>query len=208
MAEERAPSKDKAPAKEEPKGGKTKKAGKGKKGKLPLFLVLAIVLLGGGFFGMKASKGGKVETKPAIELGDHTAIVNLGPFLVNTRDGTMYLKANVLVNLAKGTALFEAGGHGKGPGIETIAPYVDAIREVLAQQTAESMTSADGERAIKEKIAAAVNEVFHRIEPKPEGKGAKKEEPAPTGEPNPEWHSQTGPVLVVYLTEFVWENIG
>lgn len=192
---------------EEPKGKKAKKGGKGKKGKLPVFLVLGVVLLGGGFFGMKAKGGKKEEKKPAIELGDHTAVVNLGSYLVNTKDGSMYLKANVLVHLAKGAALFEAGGHGKGPGIETTAPYVDAIREVLATQTAESMARPDGEKLIKDKIAHAVNEVFEKLEPKKEGEKGHKEEPAPT-EPNPDWNSQKGPVLVIYLTEFVWESTG
>lgn len=191
----------------EPKGKKGKK-GKGKKSKLPVFVVLSVVLLGGGFFGMKASKGKNVEKKPAIELGDHTTIVNLGSFLVNTRDGNMYLKANILVHLAKEKTLFEAGGHGKGPGIEVTAPFVDAIREVLAQQTGDDLKSPDGERNIKMKIAAAVNATFHRLDHKKDEKGEKKEEhPPASGGGDPTWDSQTGPVLIVYLTDYVWEFV-
>lgn len=186
-----------------------KKGKKGKKGKLPVILVLAIVLLGGGFFGMKA-KSGKVEKKkPAIEIGDHTAVVNLGSFLVNTRDGKSYLKANVLVHLQKEKHLFEAGGHGKGPGIETTAPYVDAIREVLAEQTVEQLTQPGGEKMIKDRIAEAVNEVYERLEAKAEGeKKEKREEHAEPGGGDPLWNSQKGPVLVVYLTDYVWEYTG
>lgn len=185
----------------EPKKGKKVKGGKKKK--LPVLIALVLVLAAGGFFGMKASKGGKHET-PAIKLGDDAHVVSLGEYMVNTADGQTFLKATVLVHLAEGSSLFgEAGGHGgEGPGPEAMAPYVDAVREVLSSQSISRLTSAEGEEKVKRDIAARVNEVFAKRNPE----GVKKlPKPAAEGE-HTTWHSDKGPVLVVYLTELIWEQ--
>lgn len=184
----------------EPKKGK--KAKGGKKKKLPVLIALVLVLAAGGFFGMKASKGGKHEV-PAIKLGDDAHVVSLGEFMVNTADGDAFLKATVLVHLADKSSLFgEAGGHGDGPSAEAMAPYVDAVREVLSSQSIARLTSSEGEEKVKREIAARVNDVFAKKNPE----DAKKL-PKPAGEgEHASWHSSKGPVLVVYLTELIWEQ--
>jgi flagellar basal body-associated protein FliL len=184
----------------EPKKGK--KAKGGKKKKLPVLIALVLVLAAGGFFGMKASKGDKHEV-PAIKLGDDAHVVSLGEFMVNTADGDAFLKATVLVHLADKSSLFgEAGGHGDGPSAEAMAPYVDAVREVLSSQSIARLTSSEGEEKVKREIAERVNEVFAKKNPEDAKKLPK---PAGVGE-HPSWHSSKDPVLVVYLTELIWEQ--
>ena len=201
------------------KGKKSKKEGKGgKKGKMPVMIALGVVLLGGGFFGFKMVGGGGEQEPPPIKLGDATHVLNLGEFLVNTSDGKTFLRATIGVHLADGTALFhvEGGGHGSSePGFEMTAPYTDAVRAVLRRQTLRQLMSEDGERAIKIQIAAAVNEVYgrsnHEEEDGHDEEAAEGEHPEDEhAEEEPEiidesWHSQTGPVLIVYLTDYVWE---
>jgi flagellar basal body-associated protein FliL len=184
----------------EPKKGK--KAKGGKKKKLPVLIALVLVLAAGGFFGMKASKGGNHEV-PAIKLGDDAHVVSLGEFMVNTADGDAFLKATVLVHLADKSSLFgEAGGHGDGPSAEAMAPYVDAVREVLSSQSIARLTSSEGEEKVKREIAARVNDVFAKKNPEDV-----KKLPKPAGEgEHTSWHSSKGPVLVVYLTELIWEQ--
>ena len=186
----------------EPEAKKAKKAKGGKKGKLPVIIVLVAVLGGGGFFGMKMASGGKSERAAVLKLGDNTHVLSLGEYMVNTTDGKTFLKASVMVHLAEGTHLFgEAGGHGEGAGVEAMAPYVDAIRQILAGQTYADLQRSDNIGRLKEQIATAVNELYRKRNPKHEP--AK----APVKDADSEsWQSQEGPVLVVYLTEFVWES--
>lgn len=218
---EAAPKKaPKAKKQKKAKGSKSKKKKKGKKdgkegkkGKMPVMIVLGVVLLGGGFFGLKMMGGGGEPEIPPIVLGDPTHVLNLGEFLVNTSDGKTFLRATIGVHLADGTALFhsEGGGHDdSGPGFEMTAPYTDAVRSVLRRQTLNQLMSEEGERAIKIKIAAAINDVYarynhedgHEEEEPADGEHHEEEEPEIVDE---SWHSQTGPVLVVYLTDYVWE---
>jgi flagellar basal body-associated protein FliL len=178
----------------EPKKGK--KAKGGKKSKLPVMLALVAVLGGGGFFGMKMAKGGKEEAPP-LKLGDETHVVDLGEYMVNTSDGQTFLKAKVVVHVAEGTSLFGAA-HGEKPGVEAMAPFVDAVREVLSSQNVAGLTTANGEEKLKVQIAEKVNALYVKRNPKvklPKG-----------SEPNAQWQSQSGPVLVVYLTELIWET--
>ena len=194
---------------------KKEKGEGGKKGKkLPVMIALAVILLGGGFFGFKMVSGEGDEGPPPVTLGDDTHIFNLGEALVNTKDGGWFLQANVMLHLADGTHLFgEGGGHDSGPSIETLSPYIDAVRSVLAQQTLETLASDEGERLVKVAIAEAVNKVYHSMhdeEEEEEGEGHEEVEPegeAEDGEEDvehPEWHSQEGPVLKVYLTNYAW----
>jgi flagellar basal body-associated protein FliL len=184
----------------EPKKGK--KASGGKRKKLPVLVALVLVLAAGGFFGMKMSKGTKHEA-PQLKLGDDSHVVSLGDFMVNTSDGKSFLKAKVLVHLADGTSLFgEAGGHGGGPGVEALAPYVDTVREVLSSQSIASLTSAAGEEKVKSEIAKEVNELYLKRNPEE----AKELPKAAQDGSHPTWQSNSGPVLVVYLTELIWEQ--
>lgn len=224
VKKEKKPKKVKAKKVKKVKKAKKVKKGKegkgegegGKKGKkLPVFIALAVVLLGGGFFGLKMASAGPEEVPP-ITLGDDTHVINLGEFLVNTKDGTSFLKANVLIHLADGTHLFGEGGHGEALAIETMAPYIDAVRKVLSKQSLVTLASDEGEREAKIAIAEAINKVYHSMhhEEKEEGEegdhgDAPAEEESHEGEEeeepeNPDWHSQEGPVLIVYLTDYAW----
>jgi len=195
MAEEKEVKKD-----SEPK--KAKKAKGGKKSKLPVIIVLVAVLGGGGFFGLKMASGGKAEKAAELKLGDNTHVLSLGEYMVNTTDGKTFLKASVMVHLAEGTHLFGgAGGHGEGAGVQDMAPYVDAIRQILANQTYSDLQRSDNVGRLKSEIADAVNELYCKRNP------GHKPAKAPTTDPdNESWQSHEGPVLVVYLTEFVWET--
>ncbi len=184
----------------EPKKGK--KVKNGKKGKLPVLIVLVLVLAAGGFFGLKISKGAKHEV-PEMKLGDDAHVVSLGEYMVNTSDGRSFLKATVVVHLASGSSLFgEAGGHGSGPGVEAMAPFVDAVREVLSSQSVSRLTSAAGEAEVKAEIAAKVNELYRKRNPDAVKKLPRPAEPGS----HPTWQSESGPVLVVYLTELIWDQ--
>ena len=182
---------------------KGKKAKGGKKGKLPVMIALVAVLGGGGFFGMKMARGGHEEA-PELKLGDTTHYVDLGEYMVNTSDGKSFLKAKVVVHLAEGTSLFAeaGGGHGEAPGIEQMAPYVDAVRGVLSGQSLQNLTAKNGQAPIKKQIAEKVNGLYAQRNPE----SVKKLPKAAKGAKYPGWDSTVGPVLVVYLTDLVWES--
>jgi flagellar basal body-associated protein FliL len=195
MAEEKEVKKDLEPK-------KAKKAKGGKKSKLPVIIVLVAVLGGGGFFGLKMASGGKTVKAAELKLGDNTHVLSLGEYMVNTTDGKTFLKASTMVHLAEGTYLFgEAGGHGESAGVEAMAPYVDAIREILASQTLGDLQRSDNVGRLKKQIADAVNALYCKRNP-----GHKPAKAPATDPDNESWQSHEGPVLVVYLTEFVWES--
>jgi flagellar basal body-associated protein FliL len=188
---------DEKDKKQEAEPKKAKKAKGGKKSKLPVLVALIAVLGGGGFFGMKMAGGNKHE-EPKLALGDETHVLDLGEYMVNTADGQTFLKAKVVVHLAEGTSLFGEGGHGDKPGVEAMAPYVDCVREVLSSQSVANLTTSAGEEELKVQLAEKVNLLFKKRNPKAKVPKAH--------EPNENWQSQSGPVLVVYLTELIWEN--
>lgn len=220
IKKEKKPKKVKVKKEKEVKANKGKKGDKGekkegeggkKKGKkLPVMIALGVVLLGGGFFGLKMANGGGDEGPPPVMLGDSTHVINLGEFLVNTSDGKSFLKANVLLHLADGTHLFDAEGHGSGPGLELTAPYIDVVRSMLSKQSLESLASEEGEWLVKVAIAEAVNKLYHERHEEEGEEGHGKDEPEKEpkdGEEeveHPSWHSQEGPVLIVYLTDYAW----
>jgi flagellar basal body-associated protein FliL len=194
MAEEKDVKKD-----AEPKKGK--KAKGGKKGRTMVMAALVVVLAAGGYFGMNRTKGAKPEPK-GIHIVEDQGVINLGEYMVNTSDGQSFLKATVVVQLAAETNLFgeASGGHGEAPGVEAMAPYVDAVREVLASQSIANLSTAAGEEKLKRLIAAKINELYRKRNPK-----AELPAPAKAGA-HPHWHSDSGPVLIVYLTELLWEQ--
>lgn len=194
MADEKEVKKD-----AEPKKGK--KAKSGKKGKLPILIALVVVLGGGGFFGLKMAGGKPKAEVETLKLGDTAHVLSLGEFMVNTTDSEAFLRATVFLHMADKTALFEAaGGHGETTSVEALAPYVDAVREVLATQKRKDLSAVDGENRVKLRIAKAVNELYRKRNP--EGSAHL---PKPDGKEHTDWHSTDGPVLVVYFSDYVWE---
>ncbi|MCX7799455.1 MAG: flagellar basal body-associated FliL family protein [Fimbriimonadales bacterium] len=176
------------------------KAAGGKKGggKLPILIVLALVLGAGGFFAMKMKGGGEKASEPELKLGK---IEELDEFLVNLAGGGSYLRARIALHLAEGAK--EEQIKGNLPAIR------DAIILTLTNKTLREVESLDGKRRLKREIAAKVNGLLEGLseEEKPSKKKRKKsadeEADAAQEEPeNPDWDSDTGPVLKVYLTDF------
>ena len=159
-----------------------------KKGKLPVIAVLALVLASGGFFATKM-RGGPAK-KPVIELGTTAEIKD--EFLVPLMGESSYLRANISLRLAKGAndKLVE----------EEIGAIRDAIIMTIKSKWLKEIQTIEQIKELKAQIAEAVNKVIEESEPK----GSKKEPAkAKVGSPaNPDWDSQTGPVLKVYFTTF------
>lgn len=186
---------------------KTEDAPKKKGGKLPILIALIVVIAGGGFFGMQKMKGGKVEEKPKIELGE---IVTTKEFLCNLEDPSTYVKTELAFQMAKG---YDAHH------FTDLEPAVrDAVNIILGSKSQEEISTAEGKAALKKEIAAAVNEILHSgheeeekkeepAEASAEKEGEHKDE-APTEEKHEPveipkgWDSGEGPVLRVFFTSF------
>ncbi|MEJ5171648.1 MAG: flagellar basal body-associated FliL family protein [Fimbriimonadales bacterium] len=172
-------------------------AGKKGGGKLPILIVLALVLGAGGFFAMKMKGGGEAKAEPEVKLGK---IEELDEFLVNLSGGTSYLRARIALHLAEGTKEEEVKG--------SIPAIRDAIILTLTNKTLREVETLDGKRKLKREIAAKVNGLLHGLShekpgDKDEEKKSKKDAEASDGEPkHPDWDSDEGPVLKVYLTDF------
>lgn len=196
------------------KAKETKEApeGKKKKGKLPIIIVLALVLGGGGFFGMKMRGGSAPKKEPPIELG---AIVEIkDEFLSNMAERDSYVRAKISLQFAKDF---------KAEHLEAdMAAIQDVINMKFQGTSVRSVSTLDGLRKFKQELAANINKLLKETEHKegkePEkaapkegsepAKGAAKEE---KGKPKPEkdaasfhddWDSQTGPVLKVLFVSF------
>jgi flagellar FliL protein len=171
-------------------------AGKKGGGKLPILIVLALVLGAGGFFAMKMKGGGEAKAEPEVKLGK---IEELDEFLVNLSGGTSYLRARIALHLAEGTKEEEIKGN--------LPAIRDAIILTLTNKTLREVETLDGKRKLKREIAAKVNGLLeglsHDESKKKEKRSKKDEEEEKPAEPeHPDWDSDTGPVLKVYLTDF------
>ena len=195
-----------------------------KKGKLPMILALVVMLVAGGFFGMKMGSGSKKE-EPEIELGE---VVALGEFLVNLNDGRTFLKTDIAVHVGKDMHIAEEAGGGHETKAEPPAPVRDAVIAVLSSQDFNEISTPEGKEKLKKAIAKAINAVapHHEEEKDKKGKGKKdKGHGAKESEGHGEsakdghgkaaeeehvvdetWDSQTGPVLKVYFTTFATQQ--
>lgn len=187
---------------------------KKKGGKLPILIALVSVLAGGGFFMMKAKGGG--HEPPPPKLG---TIEPLEEFLVNLKEGNVYLRAEIALHLDK--AFTKEKLDKSLPAVE------DAIVNLLGARSSSEIRTLDGKAKLKRDLAEAINKVLVAAE-KAENPEAAEEEPAtkkpekktradkkdakapsvPKKDPpppkilHPEWDSETGPVLKVYFTSF------
>lgn len=167
-----------------------------KKSILPILIVLVLVFAGGGFFAMKTF-GSKKAPDPGLQLGE---IVALEEFLTNTGNGDYYIRTEIALHLAKGVDkhLVDANM----PAIR------DRILLVLSRQDIDELSTVDGKVALKREIAEEVNAVLEKMASasghgKEKAESGSKETDEKKGEPeNPDWDSQTGPVLKVYFTSF------
>ncbi|MBS1716383.1 MAG: flagellar basal body-associated FliL family protein [Armatimonadetes bacterium] len=191
-----------------PEGEAPKKKG----GKLPLIIILALVLAGGGFFAMK-SKAPK--PKPKVEAG---TIEPVGEFLVNLAGGgQVYCRTEIAVLLKKGVEKKELE--------ENMPAIKDAIITVLRSTTSNDIRDSAGTALLKQDLCEAVNKVLEANAKKPDKpeasdsklsddpkKADKKdaaEEPAKDAKGKHvlkkhehEWDSDEGPILKIYFTSF------
>lgn len=169
-----------------------------KKGKLPVLIVVAIMLFGGGFFGMKMRGGEKKE--PEIKLGK---IVEFEEKLYNLNDMQTWLRVTVAVHLKE--------GYDEKKFAENIAPIEDAMNMVVRGKSPSQVQTVAGLHALKKELVTKINDALASLEPKEEkepeksdeevGSEKKPEKPAEK-KPDNDWESQTGPVLKLYFRAF------
>ncbi len=174
-----------------------------KKGKLPVIIALVALLVGGGFFGLKARQGGK-KKEPAVKLG---VVEPLKEFLVNLRDGHTYLRTEVALQFADTF---------KKEDLEHNLPAItDAILLKLSSKALSEVNTLAGKEALKREIAGAINLVLENNE---KDKAEPKKTEAIGKHPglpqklkdtsilHPDWDSEKGPVLKVFFTSFATQS--
>lgn len=185
-----------------PKDGAQKEKS-GKPPKMPVLIMLAIVLAGGGFFGMKimgATKGKEPE-KPKV--GE---VLELQEFLVNLKDKT-WLKVSLALGIAEGAEL-HAGGGGHGKGAATDDPKMrDIIIQVLTSKQLDDIVSPEGKEKLKKDILARLNEAYGEHEEESHKTEEQEEQkPADQATKSEGAHSPNGPFLEVYFTAFSYQR--
>lgn len=206
------------------------KAEKKKGGKMPIVIVLGAMLAAGGYFGMQ-SKGGKGEEKvPDPTLG---TVVELEPeFVVNLREREYFLRATVALHVDK-YATVKLGGDSKGkkgPSPEMIA-IRDAVSERLSSLSVRDLRRPDFFDRLRRVLAADVNNVLalvsHKKEEEKKDDKSKRKKDKDEEEPKdehkkpvtldtvemdpekldfPDFDSEEGPVLKVYITGFATQR--
>ena len=173
---------------------KTESVAPKKKGKLPVLIALVAVLGAGGFFAMKMKGGG---AKHKAELGE---IVKLDEILVNLKEPNTYARTDISLQLQKG---FEK---------KKLEDKVDAVRDAiilrLSSKSLREVNTLEGKLELKREIAGSINAMISgdahgasesKGQDQEKGVSEKKEPKKPT---NPDWDSDTGPVLKVYFANF------
>jgi flagellar FliL protein len=137
------------------------------KGRLIIFgLVFVVIGVGGGgaaaYFTMRKSAAqdsgahGSAHAS-AKEKPKPTKLMSLEPFVVNLADpgGSRFLRVTLRLIVAAEGDEEEAGGHGAAPkgGDVAMERVRSSILEVLTQQTADHLVTAEGKEALKEVIA-------------------------------------------------------
>jgi flagellar FliL protein len=195
-------------AKQEEQGAAPKDASEkqksGKSPKMLILIMLAIVLAGGGFFGMKIMGAAKGKEPEKPKVGE---VLELQEFLVNLKDKT-WLKVSLALGVAEGAELHAAGGGGHGEGTATDDPKMrDIIIQVLTSKELEDIASPEGKEKLKQDILSRLNEAYGE-----HGEGGHKAEEEEKKEPENEAvksegaHSPTGPFLEVYFTAFSYQR--
>jgi|SRR5579862_5414259 len=172
-----------------------------KKGKLPVVLMVALLVGGGGFFAMKSKSGGpkKVEIKAGtVEALDKE-------FLVNLATPTVYLRAEIAVELREGF---------KKEELDASMPEIrDSVNQIFRSKKPEEIGPAATESLQKE-IAKSINRILidhMKDEDKKAQTDFEKAAPdAKSTDPKSEkkdadiehWMCPAGPVLNVYFTSF------
>ncbi len=168
-----------------------------KKGKLPIMIVLALVLGGGGFFGMKMKGGGEKKEEPEIKLG--TVVEIKDEFLTNMAERNSYVRTKISLQLKD--------GFDKAKVEHDLAPIQDIINMKLQATSIRSVASLDGLRKLKEEMAASINKLLTEEEAEKKSKKKKKKKKEDEDEEDeyeiPEgWDSAEGPVLKILFVSW------
>lgn len=161
----------------------------GKSPKMLVLIMLAIVLAGGGFFGMKIMGATKSKEPAQPKVGE---VLELQEFLVNLKDKT-WLKVSLALGVAEGAELHAAGG-GHGEGAATDDPKMrDIIIHVLTSKQLDDIISPEGKEQLKADILAKLNDAY----------GEHQDDPA---KPKGGEGGASGPFLEVYFTAFSYQR--
>lgn len=171
-----------------------------KKGKLPVLVIVAVMLFGGGFFGMKMRGGEKKE--PEIKLGK---IVEFEEKLYNLNDMQTYLRMTVAVHLKD--------GYDEKKFAEQLPPVEDAMNLVVRSKSPSQVQTVAGLQALKKELVTKINHALEGLESKEDKKSSKKsdeehedqsekDEKSEKSKPKNDWESQEGPVLRIYFRAF------
>jgi flagellar FliL protein len=138
-----------------PEGEKAEKADKPKgKGNLVPAVVLAVGLLGGGYFmsqgGGKAASAAEAPTTSTIALGE---VVKLDPVTLNLADGH-FLKVTMALQLGKGGVAAELTKSGRAARAANIA------LTVLQHKTLAELTPPAARQEAQDEISTKVHEAF------------------------------------------------
>lgn len=175
-----------------------------KKGKMPLVLIVALVIGGGGFFAMKGK--GKKHEEPEIKLGHVVALPK--EILVNLREQETYLRVEVSLQLLEKV------------DEKKFEEYIPAVQNAfimrLSGLEAKDIATPEDKQALKRVLCKDANDAIKLMgwkAPGTEGeeesdkekdkKKKKKAEEDTSGEVEyPEFDSDTGPILKIYFTSF------
>jgi flagellar protein FliL len=123
-----------------------------KKSRKLLFIIVAVVVLlggGGGAYWMFAGKSAG-DAEPVAAKPEAPAIVNLEPFVVNLADpgGSRYLRVTLGI-------VVEGENHVKELAEDDVTRLRlrSSILEMLAEQTADQLTTVEGKAGLKKAIA-------------------------------------------------------
>lgn len=168
----------------------SKEPEKKKKGKLPVIIALVVVLVGGGFFGMKMKTP---KAKPEIKAGE---VVKLGEFLVNLDSGpNTYLRTEISVQLREG---FSAEAFEKSSDA-----IKDAVGTILGSKQLDQVGS-NARPALKKEIVGAINQILDGAMTPEQQKAEKGMAPGEgkKGDEHADWVDPTGPAINLYFTAF------
>lgn len=214
--EETAPAEEGSAAPEEAKGRKPKKPKKEKKakeggkskGKLPVILLLAIALGGGGFFGMKILKGGAKKAEVPV-VG---SVVPLKEFLVNLgSDRKVWLKTEIALGIAKGQEkALDFGGGKKGKDAGDPPQIRDAVNMLLMSRTAKELSTIEGKQKLKAEIIKTLNQLLNKSPGHPtenlENSDKETHGPDSKSPADDAGAANSGPVLEVYFISFAMQD--
>lgn len=180
---------------------------KSKSPKILIAILLAVVLAGGGFFGMKIMKAGK-KGPQKLKVGK---IQQLQEFLVNLADQSTFVRADIALGIAEKAEIKAPGEGGKAEGKEgSDDPRVrDAIIMIFSAKKPSDISSIEGKKALKLEIIRKLNEILgERPESTSEpSNSADKDTDSPeknSGDSKPE--ENKGPILEVYFTSFATQR--